>query len=127
MSLRTTLALAVAVLVLLGSLPHAQGPPQAPLTLITTQGRRPLPTTMVNGQEMVAADDLVPLLQVTVREDSAAGGLAVSYKGRTVVISPDQPMASVSGRIIPLPSPAVRAGRRWLVPLDMLPRALAPI
>src|SRR5215213_8189412 len=42
-------------------------------------------------------------------------------------MSADQPMASVSGRVVAFPSPVVRQGRRWLVPIDFLPRALGPI
>jgi len=137
--LRHGLKIIVVTLVLLGSVPLAPGATRAaaavqtppltppPLTLLTAQGRRPFPTMMVNGQEMVGIDDLVSLLQVAAREDSAAGGITLSYKGRTVVVSQDQPMASVSGRLVPLPSAAVRNGRRWFVPLDLLPRGLAPI
>jgi N-acetylmuramoyl-L-alanine amidase len=125
--LRTTSGCIVFALAVLGSMPLAQGPAPSPLTLITAQGRRPLPTIAINGQEMVAVDDLVSFLQVAAREDTAAGGLAISYKGRTVIVSPDQPMASVSGRLIPLPAPALRNGRRWFVPIDLLTRALAPI
>jgi N-acetylmuramoyl-L-alanine amidase len=36
-------------------------------------------------------------------------------------------MVSVSGRVVALPAPPVRAGNRWLVPVDFLPRALGPI
>jgi N-acetylmuramoyl-L-alanine amidase len=36
-------------------------------------------------------------------------------------------MASVNGRVVTLPSPIVRSGRRWLVPVEFLPRALGPI
>ena len=36
-------------------------------------------------------------------------------------------MASVDGRIVTLPSAVVRSGRRWLVPVEFLPRALGPI
>jgi N-acetylmuramoyl-L-alanine amidase len=82
---------------------------------------------MLNGQEMLALDDIASMFQVTVREDALAGGLTLTYKGRTVVVSPDQPMASINGRVVSLPLPAVRAGRRWLVPVEFLPRALAPI
>jgi N-acetylmuramoyl-L-alanine amidase len=82
---------------------------------------------MVKGQEMVSIDDLVSLLQVAARDDTTAGGITLSYKGRTVVVSQDQAMASVGGRLVPLPSPAVRVGRRWLVPIDVLPRALTQI
>ena len=67
------------------------------------------------------------MFQVAVREDALAGGVTVSYKGRTVVASADQPMASVNGRVVTLPAPVARVGRRLYVPIDFLPRALAPI
>ncbi len=112
--------------------PQAQGTapattPATPLTLISTQGRRPVPTTLVSGQEFIALDDVAALFQVTVREDVQAGGITITYKGRTAVVSPDQPMASVGGRVVTLPAAAVRSGRRWLVPVTFLPRALALI
>ena len=59
------------------------------------------------------------------REDNLAGGLTVSYKGRTIVLTPDQAVASVGGRLVSLSSAVVRDGRRWLVPLDFLSRALS--
>jgi hypothetical protein len=36
-------------------------------------------------------------------------------------------MASVNGRIVTLPSPVVRDGRRWLVPVEFISGALASI
>ena len=127
--MRGTAAFTVAILVLaLAPWPQAQGtPPPTPLTLITRDGRRPVPTTMLSGQELVALDDLASLFQLTVGEDQLAGGVTVSYRGRTIVASADQPMASVNGRVVTLPSPVVRSGRRWLVPLDFITRALVPI
>ncbi|HEY6360792.1 MAG TPA: N-acetylmuramoyl-L-alanine amidase [Vicinamibacterales bacterium] len=107
---------------------QAQGTPSAsPLTLISRDGRRPVPTTTLSGQELIALDDVASLFGVGVREDALAGGLTIAYRGRTIVMSADQPMASVSGRVITLPSPVVRSGRRWLVPVEFLTRALAPI
>ena len=99
----------------------------APLTFVSKEGRRTIPTVMNNGRELIALDDLAAFFQVTVREDALAGGFTVSYRGKTIVASADQPMASVDGRIVTLPSPVVRAGRRWLVPVEFLQRALAPI
>jgi N-acetylmuramoyl-L-alanine amidase len=64
---------------------------------------------------------------VAVREDSLAGGFTITYRGKTIVASADQPMASVDGKIVSLPSSITRAGRRWLVPVEFLPRALGPI
>jgi len=107
---------------------HAQGTaPASPLTLLTRDGRRPVPTTILNNQEFIALDDLATLFQLTVREDALARGVTVTYKGRTVVASTDQPMASINGRVVTLPAPVARAGRRLLVPIDFIPRALAPI
>jgi hypothetical protein len=106
---------------------YAQNPPAVPFTLVSREGRRPVATTIANGQELIALDDVASLFQVAVREDTLAGGITVTYRGRTIVLSADQPMASVSGRVVTLPAPPVRSGRRWLVPLEFLPRALAPL
>lgn len=126
-SLRKAFLVLVTLLLALPAAPHAQGTaPAAPLTMISRDGRRPVPTTMIGGQEFVALDDVAMLFQVAVREDPA-GGVTVTYRGRTVVVSTDQPMASIAGRVVSLPAAAVRAGRRLLVPIDFLPRALAPI
>ena len=80
---------------------------------------------MSGTQEMVGLDDLAALFQLSVREERDA--LTVSYKGRTVVLTPDQTIASVSGRVISLPAPPMKAGARWLVPIDFIARALVPI
>lgn len=107
---------------------QAQGTaPPTPLTLITREARRPVPTTLLSGQELIALDDVASLFQVTFAEDTLTGDVTLTYRGRTIVASADQPMASVNGRVVTLPSPIVRSGRRWLVPVEFLPRALAPI
>jgi N-acetylmuramoyl-L-alanine amidase len=126
-ALKATAASTVVVLLLL-SLLRAQGtPPASPLTLISRDGRRSVPTVTLSGQELIALDDVASLFGVAVREDALAGGITISYRGRTIVMSADQPMASVSGRVVTLPSPVVGAGGRALVPVEFLTRALAPI
>jgi N-acetylmuramoyl-L-alanine amidase len=101
---------------------------QTPLTVLSKDGnnvtRRTLPTTTVNEQEYVALDDLASMFQLTVRED-ALGALSVASKGKTLLLTPDQPLASIAGRVVSLPAPPVRQGRRWLVPVDFIGRALS--
>jgi len=107
-------------------LPAAQLAGQnAPLTLLAKDGRRSVPTTLIGSQEFVALDDLAVAFQLTVREES--GAITVTYKGRTVVLTADQALASVAGRLVSLPAPPARAGTRWLVPVEFIARALAPI
>ncbi len=107
---------------------QAQGTaPPTPLTLVSREARRPVPTTLLSGQELIALDDIASLFQVAFTEDSLTGGVTLSYRGRTIVASTEQPMASVNGRVVTLPSPLVRIGRRWFVPIEFLPRALGPI
>ena len=95
------------------------------LTLFSRDGRRTLPLTLAGDQELVALDDLASTFQLQVQE--SLGAITVSYKGRTIVLTPDQSLASVSGRLISLPSPPTRSGRRWLVPVEFISRALTPI
>jgi N-acetylmuramoyl-L-alanine amidase len=107
----------------------AQAParPAQPFTVISHEARRPLPATQSGDQWLVALDDLAPIFQLAVREDMLAGGVSVAYKNKTVVLTPGQPVASAGGRLVSLPAPLTRDGRRWLVPIDFLSRALAVI
>ncbi|MGE0451649.1 MAG: N-acetylmuramoyl-L-alanine amidase [Vicinamibacterales bacterium] len=99
--------------------------PAASLQVISPDGRRALPLATSGSRDMVALDDLAALFKLTVRDD--AGGITVGYGGRRVVLTADQTIASVNGRLISLPAPLTRSGNRWLVPLEFIPRALAPI
>src|SRR5690349_21454759 len=74
----------------------AQQPSSAPYTVISRQARQPLPVRVVNGQEMFALDDLARLFNLTVREDTTAGALMVTAGAQTIVLSPQQPLASVA-------------------------------
>jgi len=106
----------------------AQGtaPPTA-LVMVTREGRTPVPTILQGADELIALDEVAALFMVTVREDTQAGGVRVTYRDRSIVVSAGQSMASVNGRVITLPSPVTRAGGRWLVPVEFLPRALGQI
>jgi N-acetylmuramoyl-L-alanine amidase len=63
---------------------------------------------------------------LTVHEESL-GAVTVSYKGKTIILTPDQALASVGGRLVSLPAPPSRNGRRWLVPVEFISRALSLI
>ncbi len=95
-----------------------------PLQLLARDVRRTLPTTVVDGIEYVALDDLAPPFALNVREEG--GSLTVTAGTRTIVLTPDQPLVSVAGRLVPLAAPPRRTNRRWLVPLDFVSRALGP-
>jgi N-acetylmuramoyl-L-alanine amidase len=103
---------------------HGQASGSA-ISVLTREGRRPLPLTLVNDQEFIALDDLAGIFSLSVQE--SLGAVTVSYKGKTIILTPDQTLASVAGRLISLPAPPSRAGRRWLVPVEFVSRALAPI
>jgi N-acetylmuramoyl-L-alanine amidase len=104
-------------------------PPRAalPFIVISTDARRPLAASLVGEAVMVSLDDLATLFQLTVREDALAGGVTVGYKGRTVILTAGQALASAAGRLVSLPAPPVRDGRRWLVPVEFVSRGLGTI
>jgi N-acetylmuramoyl-L-alanine amidase len=107
--------------------PAAQTPATAaPYSVVSREGRRPLATRVMAGQEMFALDELAALFNVTVREDAAAGGLTVTAGTQTIVLSQGQSLASVNGRLISLPAAPVHEDRTWYVPVDFVARALAP-
>ena len=106
----------------------AQAPqPPAPYTVLSKEGRQPLPVRAISGQEMFAVDDLARLFGLTLREDAIAGGLTITLRNQTIILSPNQELVSVAGRLVSLPAAPVREGRAWFVPLDFVSRALAPI
>ena len=84
--MRGKAAFTTIILVLVLAWPQAQGtPPPTPLTLVSRDGRRPIPTTILSGQELIALDDVATLFQVAVREDALAGGITLTYRGRSIV------------------------------------------
>jgi N-acetylmuramoyl-L-alanine amidase len=97
------------------------------MTVLSRDGRRPLPTVEVQGHQMVGLDDLANLFQLQIREDAAARAVTATYKNQTLVLTPEQSLVSASGRLVSLPAALTRQGRRWLVPIEFISRALAPI
>ena len=140
--IRTRTALICALLLTLVGLAAAlygQGTaPPSPLLLLTREGRTPLPTVIVNNQEMVALDELAGVFKFTVREDTVTNAVRVTYRDKSILLTPDQTLVSVGGRLVSLPAPLMRTGRRaggagrpeagdgrWLVPVEFINRAFA--
>jgi len=98
--------------------------PAQPYTVLSRDGRRSVQAATVGDQDMLRMEDLSAIFQFTVREDRANKALTVTRGGRTVVLSLDQGLASIGGRLISLAGPPVRDGAKWLVPADFVSRAL---
>jgi N-acetylmuramoyl-L-alanine amidase len=114
----------VALAMLLTAVASLQGQNAAPgLTVLARDGRRALPLVASGDQEFVALDDLAAVFQLAVREE--AGAITVVSRGRTIVLTPNQTLASVAGRLVSLSAAPARLGGRWSVPLDFINRALA--
>lgn len=98
--------------------------PATAFRLLTREGFRSLPTVTQNNQEYVALEDLASAFGLTFKEDPLAGGLTITARGRTIILTADQSVVSVAGRLVSLTAAPTKQGNRWLIPLDFLPRAL---
>ena len=96
------------------------------LRVLTREGTRTLPTVTINNQEYAALDEVANSFGLTLREDRLAGGVTATAGKHSIIITADQPVASVSGRLISLSTAPLRQANRWFVPLDFLQRALGP-
>src|SRR4029453_9531551 len=99
-----------------------QTAPPAPLRLVAANSTRTIPTVLNGDTELVAFDDLAALFGVTVREDTVAHAITVSLKGKTIVLSQNQALASISGRLVSLPAPPIRIGPPLYVPVEFFRR-----
>jgi N-acetylmuramoyl-L-alanine amidase len=135
---RSIIAALVLLLSLAAGLAARQaGPARQALsfTVITAEARRLLAATIAGDQVMVALDDLASLFQLGVREVN--GTVSVTYKNRSILLTPGQSIVSAGGRLVSLPAPLREEtaeagqprsqGRRWLVPVEFLARALSAI
>lgn len=104
----------------------AAQPSATSLRMLSRDGARQLPTIAQGTQEYVALEELASAFGLSVKEDRLAGGLTITVRGQTIILTADQSVVSVAGRLVSLTTPPVRQGTRWLIPLDFLSRALGP-
>ncbi len=117
-------ALTAAVAALAGA--AASQPAADGITVMAPGGRGRIDLVTHDGREMIALDDLARLFRLDLDEDSRAGTLSVAAGDAVIILTPDQPLISVAGRLVSLRAPPRRVRDRWLVPTDFLARALAP-
>ncbi len=123
----TLLAAQIALtLTALAAVPQSPAP-RAPVTVLSREGRKALNVSTRDQRELLSLDELPEAFQLTVLEDALAGGLTITYKNRSIILTPDQALASVSGRLVSLSGAPARDGRRWFVPFDFVSRALSLI
>ncbi|HEY2433160.1 MAG TPA: N-acetylmuramoyl-L-alanine amidase [Vicinamibacterales bacterium] len=125
--MKPVVAVVAAALCLISAALPAQQSAALPYTVVTHEGKRPLAVRTISGQEMFALDDLARLFNLNVREDPAAASLTIAAGPQTILLSTQQPLASIGGRMTSLPSAPVRDGKIWYVPVDFVGRVLATV
>jgi len=96
------------------------------LTLVSSEGRQSIRAVRTRQRDMVALDDLAEIFQLEI-DDSGDRTANVSYGGEVIILTADQQLVSVAGRLVSLRAAPRRADGQWLVPLDFLTRALDPL
>ncbi|HCQ99719.1 MAG TPA: hypothetical protein DIU48_09880, partial [Acidobacteria bacterium] len=103
----------------------AQGQtPDEPLTLVSRDARQPLPTVSFGGLRMVAVSELALAFGLTVADDQQPGRLILTRDDQVVVLTVNEGLVSVSGRLVSLASPPVEYEGAWYVPIDFIGRTL---
>ena len=118
------LSLAVS-LVLLTAGPAGSQTPDEPLTLISSEGRRSLPTVVFDGRRMIDLRELAAPFGVTIAEVRQPGRLTVLAGEQVIVLTANQGLVSVTGRLVSLAFPPVERSGVWYVPIDFIGRVLA--
>ena len=98
-----------------------------PITILTATQRREVATVSRAGGEMVAIDDVLAGLGVTITSDAKGGAVTVQRGSHELVLHHRKSLASVDGDLKLLSTPASLEGGRWLVPVDGLARLLGPL
>ncbi len=101
---------------------HAQA-----LSVLRNSGQQTLETFDVNDSEMLSLETVAGQFGLELEEDTGTGTRTVSANSRTVILTADQPFASINGQLVSLGIPPTIYEGIWFVPLTFLADALAPI
>ena len=111
-------------IVLASALPGGGQPAPDGLTVISRDGRRPLPTVDIGGRTMVALTELMEPFGLSLGDGAQDGRLTLVRGSAVMVLTADDGIVSVAGRLESLSSPPVERGGVWYVPTDFIGRAL---
>ncbi len=115
----------VAVLLSLAAGIAAAAP--VPLAILTATQRRDVLPVVRGDAELLPVDEVIAGQGVTVTTDAKAGVATLQRGTHEVVLHHKKSLASVDGDLKLLSAAALLENGRWLVPLDALPRLLAPL
>jgi len=104
----------------------AAAPPPS-LTVLSTGQRRDLNPVVRGEAEMVAIRELAAPFGVEVASDAKRGTATLRRGSHALVLHHQKNLASVDGDLKLLPAPALLEAGQWLVPVEALPRLLAPL
>ena len=100
-----------------------------PSIVVLAEGqRREVLTVQGRGEnELVAIDQVLAGLGVTMTTDTAGGAVTLTYQKHEVALYNRKSLASVGGDLRLLSAPVILDQGKWLVPLDSLPRLVGPL
>jgi N-acetylmuramoyl-L-alanine amidase len=99
----------------------------SPLTVLTPTGRREVATVVREGVELVAIEDVAVGFGMTVTSDGVGAAATLKVGRHEVGLYEGKSLASVDGDLRLLSAPVRHEDRRWLVPVDGVPRLLGPL
>jgi N-acetylmuramoyl-L-alanine amidase len=102
-------------------------PAVAPVVLLTEGQRRELLPVVRGDAELLALDQVVAGLGISVTNDAAGGAVTLSHQKHEVSLYNRKSLAAVDGDLRLLSSAVLLEDGRWLVPIDALPRLLGPL
>jgi N-acetylmuramoyl-L-alanine amidase len=118
------LFLACALPLLLAGEARAAG---SPVTVLTPTERKEVPSTIRGAAELVAIEDVLAGTGVRFASDARGGAVTLTLGSHEVGLYDRKSLASVDGDLRLLSAPASLENGRWMVPVDALPRLLAPL
>jgi N-acetylmuramoyl-L-alanine amidase len=98
-----------------------------PVVVIVDQQRREITPILRGEAELVPLVELLQGLPVSATPDPRVGAITLTAEGHEVTLYDRKSLASVDGDLRLLSSNVLLDNGRWLVPVDSVPRFLAPL